>query len=140
MPSERKYEAKQTMTFSALEQIKRLDTSEYESSPMVERILVEQMEELKERNREFENELIKKSQEISNLRVRVATLSERRDSERILSWIRSFVGIVLGVSGGLMFSTDPLIDKTGVVLVPVFATLFLLTCIFSLRREKNGQR
>ena len=133
------YRAKQVESSQVLEEIKSVDTSKYKSNPMVEKLLVYQVEELRNKVETLESELATKLRENSALKVKVATLMERSHSEKIFGWIRNFVGIGLGISGSLIFFKEALLSKIGLILTPIFAVLFLLSCIFSFSRKENNE-
>lgn len=137
MGEEEKYETRQSVVLKAMDQIKMMDTSEYGGNPMVEKMLVDQIEEQKGKLEKLECELTEKKQEISTLKVKIAVFNERSNSEKLFSWIRNLVGIVLGISGGLALSKDSSLNKIGLILVPVFVVIFFLTCFFSFVRGKH---
>jgi len=136
----KKYEARQSVISRAIDQIRMIDISEYRGNPMVERILADQVEEQREKIEEFQGILAEKIQEIGSLKVKVAVLNERYNSERVLSWVRNFVGIILGVSVSLVFLGESSLNKIGLLLVLIFTGLFILTCLFTFRREKHEQK
>ena len=137
MTEKNRYKARQIETLKAIDEIRMIDTSGYEGNPMVERLLADLVAEQKEKIEEFEDTLSQRDQNISSLKVRVAGLEASYNSMRTLSWIRSLIGIILGVSASLTFLGESSLSKIGVLLVIVFIGLFILTCGFSLGREKH---
>ena len=138
MNEEEEYKAKQIKKSTGLDELRSIDISKYKPNPMVERLLADQVEELKNKVRLLENELAATSKDYNDLRVKTTRFIERSRFKRIFSWIRNFVGIALGISGGLVFSQDALLSKIGLTSIPILAVLFLLSCIFSFsRREKS---
>jgi uncharacterized small protein (DUF1192 family) len=130
------YRAKQ-IGGSILDEIKSMDTSMCQPNSRVEKLLVYQIDELKERVIVCETELNAKatelnakSKEISDLKVKVALHTERSSSDKIFTGIRSLIGITLGISAGLVFSQEALLSKIGLILSPIFTVLFLLTFMF----------
>lgn len=140
MAEKNRYKARQIETLKAIDEIRMIDTSGYEGNPMVERLLADLVAEQKEKIGELEDTLSQRDQNISSLKVRVAGLEASYNSMRTLSWIRSLIGIILGISASLIFLGESSLSKIGVLLVIVFTGLFILTCGFSLGREKHERQ
>lgn len=136
MIEKEEYRAKKVEVSTIWDEIKSADTSKYEPHPMVEKLLVDTIEELKDKVVVLETELNAKSKENNDLNVQVAMLNERVHFEKLFTWIRNLIGISLGISGAFIFSQETLLSKIGLILTPMLAVLFLLSCIFSLSRRK----
>lgn len=130
------YIAKEAELSEAFEEIKAIDTSRYKSHPMVEKLLVFQVEELKKTAYEERARCDVLTEQNEALKIEVAIYKERRASDRILEWMRAIAGIGLGVSTALIFSNDPLLSKAGMVASPLVAILFTLSCFKSFARKQ----
>ena len=133
-----KNERRQPVSLKAMEQIRMLDTSGYEASPMVEKMLVDQIEEQKAKIEKLEEELVKRAEEIKALNVRVAILNGKAELGGALSPIRTLAGILFGIFGTLVFTTESLLRDFSLVVAIFFIALFLLTYHFG--REKHEQK
>jgi hypothetical protein len=69
-----------------LEEIKSLDTSKYKSHPMVEKLLVFQVEELKKEIAQTRQRYEVLSEENSKLKIEVAVNKEQKGSAALLEW------------------------------------------------------
>jgi hypothetical protein len=110
---------KESEISEAYDEIKAIDTSRYKSHPMVEKLLVFQMEELKKRVIDVNTRCETLMEDNEKLKIEVAVHRKRQPSDRLLEWIRGVAGIGLGVSAGLIFSNDPLLSKAGIAATPL---------------------
>ena len=106
MSQQEGYKSKQPEVSEILEEIKSIDTSKYKSHPMVEKLLVVRVEELQQETNLLKQNNERYTQENSKLKIEVAVLNERKNSDKILGWIRNVTGIAMGISAGLIFSQE----------------------------------
>jgi hypothetical protein len=133
-----KYEEKGEKAANVIHELRTLDIKRPKANIMVERILADRIEELKDELTMARDALSGVRTQLGDLEIKYAVLKGKYRSERIMEWIRNLAGVGMGIFGTLFFSNDPVQHGVGKLVTPFMIFLFIITFVFSLlRKEKD---
>lgn len=137
IPRSEEYKEKREQIPTAIDEFKKLDSKPYTADTMLKKMLAEQVESLScelKIERQLKVDILN---EKSQIELKYAVLKEKHRAHRTMEFIRNFVGICMGITGGLYFKVEAPAKTMWGLFTVCFAIVFIITWIYSITKGEK---